>query len=69
MNKIALHLTLDETNIILNALGDQPYKQVFQLVQSLQQQAATQIEAENAVESPKNGQAKKPQKENGQLVN
>ncbi len=68
MNPIKLQLTLDETNLILNALGDQPYKQVFQLIQSLQQQAAQQIESENVSDTPKkNGQSKKAEK-NGQLV-
>ncbi len=68
MNTIKLQLTLEETNLILNALGDQPYKQVFQLIQSLQQQAAQQIESENNPDvSKKNGKSKI--KQNGQLVN
>ena len=61
MNEINLNLNIDETNIILNALGNQSYKQVFQLVQKIQQQAAQQIESEN-------GQEEVKEKENGVLV-
>ena len=46
MNTLKLDFTLEETNTILNALGDQPYKRVFQLIEKIQQQAAQQVEQE-----------------------
>ncbi len=67
MEAIKITLNIDETNLILNALGDQPYKQVFQLVQKIQQQAAQQIDSENVPDiSVKNGRKQKA--ENGQPV-
>ena len=46
MQEIKLVLTLDEINQILAALGSQPYKGVFQLVNKIQQQAQTQLESQ-----------------------
>ena len=46
MQEIKLVLTLDEINQILAALGSQPYKDVFQLVNKLQQQAQAQLESQ-----------------------
>jgi hypothetical protein len=49
MQEITLTLTLAEINQILSSLGEQPYKEVFQLVNKIQQQAQRQLEnAENA---------------------
>jgi hypothetical protein len=44
MQEMKLVLTLDEINQILSALGSQPYKDVFQLVTKIQQQAQAQLE-------------------------
>jgi hypothetical protein len=44
MQEMKLVLTLDEINQILSALGSQPYKDVFQLVNKIQQQAQAQLE-------------------------
>lgn len=43
MEQIKLTLTIEEANIILEALGQMPYKKVYQLVGNIQQQAAQQI--------------------------
>lgn len=45
---LTLHLTLEEVNAILSALGEQPYVKVFQLVQKIQQQASGQLEQKNS---------------------
>jgi hypothetical protein len=45
MQEIKLVLTLDEINQILSALGSQPYKDVFQVVNKIQQQAQAQLES------------------------
>jgi hypothetical protein len=44
MQEIQLTLTWDEVNQILAAIGQQSYKDVFQLVAKIQQQAAKQLE-------------------------
>jgi len=46
MQEIKLVLTLDEINQVLAALGSQPYKDVFQLVTKIQQQAQAQLESQ-----------------------
>lgn len=40
---LQLSLTVAEINQILEALGQQPYARVFQLIGRIQQQAATQF--------------------------
>ncbi len=47
---ITLHLTLDEVNATLTALGEQPYIKIFQLVQKIQHQASGQLEGERKEE-------------------
>lgn len=46
MEKIQLQISVDEANIILNALGEQPYIKVATLIQKLQQQGANQVNKE-----------------------
>lgn len=46
MEKIQLQISVDEANIILNALGEQPYIKVVTLIQKLQQQGANQVNKE-----------------------
>ena len=43
MKAIQLQLTLDEINVILEALGDAPYGRVHELVGKIQQQASGQL--------------------------
>ncbi|MER5649286.1 hypothetical protein [Streptosporangium sp. NPDC002524] len=43
MQKINLTLTLPEVNQILDALGNLPYAQVYELVATVQQQAQGQL--------------------------
>lgn len=44
-NNINLHLSLNEINTILTALGDRPYVDVFELIRKIQQQASSQVNA------------------------
>ena len=44
---IELRLTIEEINKILDALGNRPYVEVFQLVNKIQQQAGNQLQGEN----------------------
>jgi hypothetical protein len=44
MTNLQLTLTLDEINAVLEALGQQPYVKVFQLIGKIQQQAAEQLQ-------------------------
>jgi dihydroxyacetone kinase len=41
---IKLELSVEEVNVILNALGSRPYVEVFSLVQKIQTQASGQME-------------------------
>jgi hypothetical protein len=41
---MTLDLTVNEINMILQALGNAPYAQVFELVQKIREQAQSQIQ-------------------------
>lgn len=43
MKEIKLTLTIEEANQILDALGNQPFKTVFGLINKIQTQAAAQL--------------------------
>jgi hypothetical protein len=45
MQEVQLTLTIAEVNQILEALGEKSYKDVFQLVSKIQQQASAQLNA------------------------
>lgn len=42
-NQIEIKLSIEETNTILEALGQLPFSQVFQLISKIQNQAAQQL--------------------------
>lgn len=42
-SRITLELALDETNAILYALAEKPYKEVFELIAKIKEQAEPQI--------------------------
>lgn len=46
MAQLHLQLTLEETNQVLAALGEQPYSRVYLLIQKIREQAAPQLEAQ-----------------------
>jgi len=48
MEEINLRLSLDEVNQLLDALGEKPYKQVYQLVRKIQAQAEAQLHENTA---------------------
>lgn len=43
MEQLSLNLTVQEINLILEALGEQPYKQVCSLVEKIKAQAEAQV--------------------------
>lgn len=45
MPELQLTLTLHETNLILEALGEMPFARVHQLIAKIQQQAHAQLQA------------------------
>ena len=47
---IKLDLTIAETNAVLGALGDQPFKTVASIIAKIQQQGGAQVEAVAAEE-------------------
>jgi hypothetical protein len=55
MENITLQLSIEEVNMLLTSLGNQPYVQVYGLIQKIQQQATVQLPAsgnEQAVAQP-----------------
>jgi hypothetical protein len=50
MEQLSLNLTIQEINLILDALGERPYKQVFTLVEKIKAQAQAQVRQENSIE-------------------
>lgn len=44
MQEITLKISLDEVNMILEALGEMPFKRVYPLVNKIQEQAAQQLQ-------------------------
>lgn len=51
MKTIKLELNIDQTNLVLEALGALPFARVFQLVAQIQEQARPQMQSEPAPES------------------
>lgn len=47
MEKITLTLTLDEANLLLKALGEMPFREVFELIGKIQHQANQQLQGTN----------------------
>ncbi|GAB4426073.1 MAG: hypothetical protein OHK0039_43960 [Bacteroidia bacterium] len=44
MDHITLKITLEEANLILEALGDMPFRKVFELIGKIQAQASQQLQ-------------------------
>ena len=42
---IKLELSVDEINIILNSLSVQPYREVYELIEKLKQEATEQLKS------------------------
>ena len=51
MQELQFNLTLDETNLVLEALGGMPFVQVHQLIAKMQQQAHAQLQAKQDITS------------------
>ena len=49
---IKIELTLDETNAVLQALGNMPYAQVVALVENIKNQAIPQVPAPEIAPAP-----------------
>lgn len=57
---LQLTLTVADINQILEALGQQPYARVYQLIGSIQQQAAAQLSAAEPGALPERGAGDRP---------
>ena len=60
MQKINLNLTIDEANLILEALGELPFSKVFQLIGKIQEQAGRQLNPENGQVEQDDGEIQSP---------
>jgi hypothetical protein len=47
MKDIQLNVTIEEANLILEALGNLPFARVYTLIGKIQEQAGTQLAAKN----------------------
>ncbi len=52
MQELAFTLTIEETNLVLEGLGNLPFAKVYPLVSKIQAQAAEQIKARGADGNP-----------------
>jgi hypothetical protein len=52
MNNIQLDLTIEDTNLILEALGALPFAQVYTLIGRIQERARKQIEDQAPTQRP-----------------
>lgn len=52
MNTIKLELSIDETNLILEALGQLPFARVYTLIGRIQEQAHAQLQPASPPEQP-----------------
>jgi len=52
MKNIQLDLTIEETNLVLEALGAMPFARVYALIGRIQERAREQIEAQAAAAGP-----------------
>ena len=55
MKELKLQLTVDETNLILEALGTLPFSKVYTLIGKIQEQAGQQLGSASAPVSPEEG--------------
>jgi hypothetical protein len=52
MNQLKLELTVDEVNVVLDALGNLPLKQVAALFEKVKSQAVAQLQPEEPKADP-----------------
>jgi len=59
MSTISLNLTLEETNTVLEALGQMPYARVYLLIQKIQQQATERLQENRRADVQQDGYGEK----------
>lgn len=52
MQTIQLELSLADVNQILDALGQKPYREVYELIATIQQQASAQLQEQHGGARP-----------------
>ena len=52
MKTVNLQLSIDEANLILEALGNMPYSRVYALIAKIQEQASQQLRANGHSQEP-----------------
>jgi hypothetical protein len=67
MTTIQLSLTLEETNTVLEALGQMPYARVYLLIAKIQQQATTHLQEDQYPAPGKNSQNEQQSESTGGL--
>lgn len=59
MKEINLQLTIDEANLVLEALGNLPFARVYTLIGKIQEQAGQQLRMAESQAGPANNQPPK----------
>ena len=62
MQEIKLTLTIEEANLILEALSEMPFKSVFSLISKIQAQAGQQLKTDGIMEEKPLEKIEKPPK-------
>ena len=47
MKELTMNFTVEELNLILESLGNQPFNKVYRLIEKIQAQAAPQLSSSN----------------------
>jgi hypothetical protein len=55
MQTINLQLSLEEANLVLEALGSLPFSRVYALIAKIQEQARQQLQEDGQLEPPAQG--------------
>ena len=65
MKELTLQLSIEETNLILEALGTMPFSKVYTLIAKIQEQAGQQLKAEAGTQPE---QAERTAEDSGSVV-
>ena len=57
MKKIALELDINEINVIIKALSERPFREVYELVGKIHSQSSGQVTQNSLVESTENNKS------------
>ena len=66
MQEIAINVTIDQANLILEGLGKLPFARVYELIAQLQTQAKSQLRSQAAASTAHSPQLPAPDQSHGE---